>query len=51
MLTAVQPKQTLHGILGLHPEVNGIADCRLCPDAECFVQCVGAAVLLCGVLL
>jgi hypothetical protein len=35
----------LHGVLGLHPEVNGIVDCRLCPNADCFVQCVGVGVL------
>jgi hypothetical protein len=40
MQTAVQEKQTLHGILGLHPEVNGITECRLCPKADCFVECV-----------
>ena len=40
MQTAVQEKQTLHGILGLHPEVNGITECRLCPKADCFVEYV-----------
>jgi hypothetical protein len=39
MQTAVREKETLHGMLGLHPEVNGITECRLCPNADCFVQC------------
>jgi hypothetical protein len=38
MQTVVQEKETLHGILGLHPEVNGITECRLCPNADCFVE-------------
>ena len=40
---AVREKETLHGMLGLHPEVNGITECRLCPNADCFIQCVAAA--------
>ena len=43
MQTAVREKETLHGMLGLHPEVNGITECRLCPNADCFIQCVAAA--------
>jgi hypothetical protein len=38
MQTVVQEKETLHGILGLHPEVNGITDCRLCPNTDGFIR-------------
>jgi len=39
MQTAVQEKEMLHGVLGLHPEVNGITDCRLCPNTDGFIRC------------
>ena len=51
MQTAVQEKEMLHGILGLHPEVNGITECRLCPKADCFVECVALSLHLCCCLL